>query len=133
MSYTVAERSFVASGLIVSTAKNCLYSLTSIIPLYILWYMKTTDKSIINIKVNKTLKHEAQDLADEIGVPLTTVITASLKEFVRSRSLTVSAFPRLKPEIERELGEAIADYKKGKNISKTLSKPSDVANYLSAL
>ncbi len=95
--------------------------------------MKTTDKTIINIKVNKTLKLDAQDLADEIGVPLTTVITASLKEFVRSRSLTVSAFPRLKPEIEKELGEAIADYKKSKNVSKTLNKSSKVASHLSAL
>jgi antitoxin component of RelBE/YafQ-DinJ toxin-antitoxin module len=95
--------------------------------------MKTTDKTIINIKVNKALKHEAQDLADELGVPLTTVITANLKEFVRSRSLTVSAFPRLKPEIERELGQAIADYKSKKNVSKIFSKPGEVANHLSSL
>ena len=91
------------------------------------------DKAIIYIKVNKSLKRDAQELADEIGVPLTTVITASLKEFVRSRSLTVSAFPRLKPEIERELSEAIADYKKGKNISKTFSKLDEIASHLSSL
>ena len=95
--------------------------------------MKTLDKAIINIKVNKTLKRDAQDLADEIGVPLTTIITASLKEFVRSRSLTVSAFPRLKPEIERELGEAIAEYKEGKNVSIVFSKPDDVAGHLKSL
>ena len=106
---------------------------TKCIPLYILWYMKTLDKTIINIKVSKTLKQDAQDLADEIGVPLTTVITASLKEFVRSRSLTVSAFPRLKPEIERELNEAVADLKKGKNISKVFTKPDDVATHLKSL
>ena len=95
--------------------------------------MKTLDKSIINIKVNKSLKIEAQQLADEIGVPLTTVLTASLKEFVRSRSLTVSAFPRLKIEIERELGDAINDYRKGINISETLSDTNQVANHLSTL
>ena len=95
--------------------------------------MSTLDKAIINIKVSKSLKHEAQDLADEIGVPLTTIISASLKEFVRSRSLTVSAFPRLRPEIEQELSEAIADYKKGKNVSRVFSKPSEVADHLSSL
>jgi len=95
--------------------------------------MSTLDKAIINIKVNKALKREAQELADEIGVPLTTIIAANLKEFVRSRSLTVSAFPRLRPEIEQELSEAIADYKKGKNISKVFSKPSEVADHLSSL
>jgi antitoxin component of RelBE/YafQ-DinJ toxin-antitoxin module len=95
--------------------------------------MSTIDKAIINVKVNKALKREAQDLADEIGVPLTTIIAASLKEFVRSRSLTVSAFPRLRPEIEQELSEAIADYKNGKNISKVFSKPDDIAGHLSSL
>lgn len=95
--------------------------------------MKTLDKTIINVKVSKTLKQDAQDLADEIGVPLTTVITASLKEFVRSRSLTVSAFPRLRPEIESELDEAIADFKNGKNISKVFTKPDDVADHLKSL
>jgi addiction module RelB/DinJ family antitoxin len=95
--------------------------------------MKTLDKTIINVKVSKTLKLEAQELADELGVPLTTVITANLKEFVRSRSLTVSAFPRLKPEIEKELSEAIADYKKGKNISKAFSTPDEIADHLSSL
>lgn len=95
--------------------------------------MNTLDKTIINIKVNKGLKQEAQELADEIGVPLTTVITASLKEFVRSRSLTVSAFPRLRPEIEQELGEALADYKNDKNISKVFSKPDEITAHLSSL
>lgn len=95
--------------------------------------MNNLDKTIINLKVSKSLKQDAQDLADEIGVPLTTVITAGLKEFVRSRSLTVSAFPRLKPEIEKELGEAITDYKKGRNVSKTYSSPDEVAAHLSSL
>jgi antitoxin component of RelBE/YafQ-DinJ toxin-antitoxin module len=95
--------------------------------------MNTLDKAIINIKVSKTLKRDAQDLADEIGVPLTTVISASLKEFVRSRSLTVSAFPRLRSEIEHELGEAIDDYKKGKDVSKIFVNPSEVAEHLSSL
>ena len=95
--------------------------------------MSTLDKTIINIKVSKALKQDAQDLANEIGVPLTTVITASLKEFVRSRSLTVSAFPRLKPEIERELNEAIADLKSGKNVSKVFTKPDDIATHLNSL
>ncbi|HMI09511.1 MAG TPA: hypothetical protein VK497_03915 [Candidatus Saccharimonadales bacterium] len=95
--------------------------------------MNTLDKAIINIKVSKALKREAQDLADEIGVPLTTVISASLKEFVRSRSLTVSAFPRLRPEIEHELSVAIDDYKQNKNISKVFVKPNEVADHLNSL
>lgn len=95
--------------------------------------MNSLDKTIINIKVSKHLKREAQELADEIGVPLTTVITANLKEFVRSRSLTISALPRLKPEVEQELGEAIADFKKGKNISPAYTNADDIATHFSKL
>ena len=95
--------------------------------------MNNLDKTIINIKVSKSLKRDVQELADEIGVPLTTVITANLKEFVRSRSLTVSAFPRLKPEIEREIEVAVADFRKGENISPVFSSPKEAADYLRKL
>ncbi len=95
--------------------------------------MSSLDKTIINLKVSKSLKRDAQELASEIGLPLTTIITASLKEFVRGRSLTVSAFPRLKPEVEREIAIALADYKKGKNVSKTYSTPDEVTGHLDTL
>jgi antitoxin component of RelBE/YafQ-DinJ toxin-antitoxin module len=95
--------------------------------------MSNLDKTIINLKISKALKLEAQELADEIGVPLTTVITANLKEFVRSRSLTVSTFPRLKPEIEHEIAIAVADFKEGKNISPVFSSSKAAADYLRKL
>lgn len=95
--------------------------------------MNTLDKTILNVKLNKSLKQDAQELADEIGVPLSTIVVANLKEFVRSRSLTVSALPRLKPEIEKELEEAIADYRRGKNTSPVLRSSKDVAEYFKAL
>lgn len=87
----------------------------------------------MNVKLSKTLKKDAQALADEIGVPLSTVVVANLKEFVRSRSLTISALPRLKPGVEKKLGEAIADYHKGKDISPTLRSAEAVADHLKSL
>ncbi len=95
--------------------------------------MSTLDKTIINLKISKSLKQDAQELAEELGMPLTTIITANLKEFVRSRSLTISAFPRLKPEIEKELAAAITDYQKGKNISPIYSGADEVAAHLRSL
>ena len=95
--------------------------------------MSTLDKTILNVKLNKSLKQDAQELADEIGVPLSTIVIANLKEFVRSRSITVSALPRLKPEIEKELGEAIIDYKQGKNISPVLRSGKEVSRFLNSL
>jgi antitoxin component of RelBE/YafQ-DinJ toxin-antitoxin module len=95
--------------------------------------MNTLDKTVMNIKLSKSLKQDAQALADEIGVPLSTVVIANLKEFVRSRSLSISALPRLKPEIERELGEAIADYRADKNVSGSFDSVESLTEHLKSL
>jgi antitoxin component of RelBE/YafQ-DinJ toxin-antitoxin module len=95
--------------------------------------MNTLDKTVMNIKLSKTLKQSAQALADEIGVPLSTVVIANLKEFVRSRSLNISALPRLRPEIEKELGEAIADYRAGKNVSENFTDVESLTQHLKSL
>lgn len=95
--------------------------------------MSTLDKTILNVKLSKTLKQDAQALADEIGVPLTTVVVANLKEFVRSRSLTISALPRLKPAIQKELGEAIEDYHAGKNVATTFESVEELTKHLKSL
>ena len=95
--------------------------------------MNNLDKTIINFKISKSLKREAQELADEIGVPLSTVVLANLKDFVRSRSFIVSALPRLNPTIEHEIGEAIADYKQSRNVSPKLVTAQDITTHLESL
>jgi antitoxin component of RelBE/YafQ-DinJ toxin-antitoxin module len=95
--------------------------------------MSTLDKTILNVKLSKSLKQDAQEIADEIGVPLSTIVIVNLKEFVRSRSLTISALPRLRPEIEKELGLAIEDYIQGKNVSPVLRSGKEVSDYLKSL
>lgn len=45
----------------------------------------------LTIKTEKKLRNEAKRTADELGVPLTTVINAMLRQFVREKTLTVSA------------------------------------------
>ena len=95
--------------------------------------MNNLDKTVINVKISKSLKRDAQELADDIGIPLSTVVIANLKDFVRSRSLTVSALPRLNPQIETELGVAINDYKNNRNISPKLSKSEAIAKHFDSL
>lgn len=47
--------------------------------------------TILNIKTDKKLKSEAQKVAGELGVPLSTVLNAFLKQFVRDKEITFSA------------------------------------------
>ncbi len=57
--------------------------------MYILWYMNT--HTILNIKTDKKLKADAQKVAGELGVPLSTVMNAFLKQFVRDKEITFTA------------------------------------------
>lgn len=87
-------------------------------------------KTLINIKTDKVVKTKAQKIAKELGVPLSTVINAYLKEFIRNREVRLSLEPRLRPEIEKILEQAKKDFKKGKNISPAFSSMEEAIKYL---
>lgn len=59
--------------------------------------------TVLNVKLDPKLKKQAQEIAKSIGLPISTVVAAGLREFVRTRSITISDEPRLKPEVEKEL------------------------------
>ena len=46
---------------------------------------------MLSIKLDKSLKKEAQETAQEIGIPLSTAINSFLKQFVREKEITLSA------------------------------------------
>jgi antitoxin component of RelBE/YafQ-DinJ toxin-antitoxin module len=59
--------------------------------------------TVLNVKIDPLLKKRAQNVAKEIGLPMSLVVSAGLREFVNTRSVTISDSPRLKPELEAEL------------------------------
>ena len=87
-------------------------------------------KTLINIKADKEVKETAQKLAKELGLPLSSVINAYLKEFIRERSLHLSIEPLLRPEVGESLKKASADYRHKRNISRPLKNLSEVREYL---
>jgi DNA-damage-inducible protein J len=88
--------------------------------------------TILNIKTDKKLKAEAKKVAEELGVPLSTVINAFLKKFVREKEITLSANPlRPTPYLEQILEEAQAEYQSGK--ATTFDSGDDMLNHLKSL
>ena len=70
--------------------------------------------TILNIKTDKKLKAEAQKLAGELGVPLSTVMNAFLKQFVRDKEITFSANEyRPTAYLKRLIDEAKKEYEAG--------------------
>ena len=68
------------------------------------------------LKTNKALKDEASQVAKELGVPLTTVINAYLRQFVRDREIHISMEPSLSAKKLHELITLSDAMDKGKDI-----------------
>jgi addiction module RelB/DinJ family antitoxin len=92
-------------------------------------YMKT----VINIKADKDVKEHAQKLAKELGVPLSTIINAYLKDFIRNRSVNLSAAPRMSRQLESLIGRVEKDIAAGKNMSGPFSSADEVISHLDNL
>lgn len=90
-------------------------------------------KSVINIKADKDVKENAQKIAHELGLPLSVVVNAFLKDFIRNRSIAFSAVPRMTSTLESLLGKVEKDILENKNMSKTFSSANEANKYLDSL
>ena len=87
-------------------------------------------KTMINIKADREVKENAQKLAKELGLNLSAIINANLKQFIRSREVYFSVAPKMTPELERLVGQARKDYKVKKNISPVFDSIQEALDYL---
>ena len=87
---------------------------------------------MIHIKADKEVKESAQQIAKDLGIPLSSVMNAFLKEFVRNRGVAFSVIPRMTPYLETILGSVERDIKKRKNLSPAFSSASEMDRYLDA-
>lgn len=92
--------------------------------------MKT---AMINIKTNKEVKDQAQQLAEELGFSLSAFVTASLKQFIRTREVQFTVAPRMTPYLEGVIKEVEKDIKTKKNLSPAFTNIQDMDAYLNAL
>ena len=84
--------------------------------------MKTT----MHIKVDKDIKEKSAKIAHNLGLSLSTVVNASLRNFIKTETFSVSTGEKMTPYMESWLEEIEKDIKAGKN----LSKPYDSAEEL---
>ena len=89
-----------------------------------------SNQTVLNIKIDKELKRQLQSVAKDLGLPVSTLITASVRDVVRNRSITISADLRLRPEVEAELLELSANAKKGIDISPAFDSVEESISWL---
>ncbi|MDO8183920.1 MAG: type II toxin-antitoxin system RelB/DinJ family antitoxin [bacterium] len=89
--------------------------------------------TLITIKTDSKVKAQAQKVAGELGVSLSTVINTSLKQFIRDKELYISAKPlQMSPKLERLLTKVEADLKAKKNLSPKFKSVKEMDKYLDA-
>ena len=90
-------------------------------------------KTVINIKTDKEVKENAQKLAQELGISLSDVMNASLRNFIRTREFHVSAVPQMTPELEKLIGQVEKDIKDKKDITGPFLTAKETDAYLNSL
>lgn len=86
--------------------------------------------TVIHLKANKEVKENAQKLARELGLSLSDVINASLRNFIRTREITFSDIPQMTPELEKLLDSMEEDIKTGRNLSPAFDNTEEMDKYL---
>lgn len=80
---------------------------------YILWY--TMSSAVVTIKIDPQTKKEAQKTAEMLGMPLSVVIKAFLKQFIKTKSVEFSARDEEPSEyLIKSIKQAEKDLKEGK-------------------
>jgi addiction module RelB/DinJ family antitoxin len=89
--------------------------------------------TVINVKTDKHLKTEAQKLSKSFGLPLSTVINAYLREFVKERRIVFSESPLLNSRTQKILEEALKDVKAGKNLYGPFETSTEIDRFLDSV
>ena len=90
-------------------------------------------KTVIHIKADREVKESAQQIAEELGLSLSAVMNAQLRQFIRSRELYASTIPHMSPELERLLADVEHDIRRKKNLSPAFTSAERMDSYLDAL
>ena len=88
--------------------------------------------AVINIKTDPKLKQGVKKVAQELGLPVGTILNAYMRELVRERRVVFSAPPALNRRTQRLLQGIDRDIKAGKNADGPFS-PKEAAVYLEHL
>lgn len=74
-------------------------------------------KVTINVKADKDVKAGAQKVAQDLGIPLSAIINAYLRQFVRTKEIHFVVEGELKPAAKRRLARLQKEVEEGNNLS----------------
>jgi len=89
-------------------------------------------KVILNIKTNPETKIQLQEFAAELGVPVSVILNAQIKQMLRTRKVTLTTELEPTPYLEKIMRQVEKDLVSGRNMTKAMDATEAVA-YLKTL
>lgn len=87
--------------------------------------------AIVNVKVNPSVKRQAQKVAEEMGLSLSALVNGFLKHLIKTKTVTFSASEEPTPYLLQTLKESKEDIKAGRVVS--FKNPTDALTYLDTM
>lgn len=88
--------------------------------------------ALLSIRTDTATKKEITEFADSVGLSVSAFVTVILKQAVKEGRVILTPNLEPTPYLERIMREAMADYKAGKNITRTTNK-AELNTYLDTL
>ena len=90
-------------------------------------------KTLLNIKTDPDTKVQIQEFAAELGVPVSVIMNAQIKQMLRDRKIVLSTELEPTPYLIKIMDQVEKDLKTGRNMSPGFSSAKDATNYLNSL
>lgn len=90
------------------------------------------NKTILNIKTDPQTKQQIQAFAAELGVPVSVILNAQIKQMLRDRKIILSTELEPSPYLVKIMEQVEADLAAGKNMTRTMNAK-EAAAYLNSL
>ena len=85
-------------------------------------------------KIDKKLKEKAMKKAQSQGLPFASVLKFATRAYVEGGfNIGIKEQEKFKPKVRKEITQALADIKQGKNLSPAFDNVEDAINYLKDL
>ena len=86
----------------------------------------------MNIRIDEDTRRELKEFAEQIGIPATSLVNASIRQMLRSGEARFT--PSLEPTsyLEKIIEEGETDFKAGRNITQVTNK-AELEEYLKTL
>lgn len=89
-------------------------------------------KTILNIKTDPQTKQQIQEFAAELGVPVSVIMNAQIKQMLRDRKILLSTELEPTPYLEKIMRQVDADLVTDKNMTPAMNVK-EAIDYLDSL